>query len=67
MDISALITTRKAVFDEYLAGYLRDAYSSSGIFEAFAYSLKAGGKRIRPILAMLACEAAGGQGTAALP
>lgn len=67
VDISALITTRKAVFDEYLAGYLRDAYSSSGIFEAFAYSLKAGGKRIRPILAMLACEAAGGQGPAALP
>jgi geranylgeranyl diphosphate synthase, type II len=67
VDIGVLITAKKAVFDEYLTGYLLDANSSSGVFEAFSYSLKAGGKRIRPILAMLASEAAGGQGRAALP
>jgi geranylgeranyl diphosphate synthase, type II len=67
VDIGVLITTKKAVFDEYLAGYLLEKNSSSGVFEAFSYSLKAGGKRIRPILAMLASEAAGGNDRAALP
>jgi len=62
-----LITTKKEVFDEYLTGYLLETNSSSGVFEAFSYSLKAGGKRIRPILAMLASEAAGGPDRAALP
>jgi len=62
-----LITSRKVVFDEYLAGYLQGAQTRSGVFEAFSYSLKAGGKRIRPILAMMACEAAGGHDRDALP
>ena len=62
-----MITTKKEVFDEYLTGYLLETNSSSGVFEAFSYSLKAGGKRIRPILAMLASEAAGGPDRAALP
>jgi geranylgeranyl diphosphate synthase type II len=67
VDIGVLITAKKAVFDEYLTGYLLETNSSSGVFEAFSYSLKAGGKRIRPILAMLASEAAGSHGEAALP
>jgi geranylgeranyl pyrophosphate synthase len=67
VDIGELIATKKAVFDEYLNGYLLEQKSSSGVFEAYSYSLKAGGKRIRPILAMLASEAAGGPDRAALP
>ena len=35
--------------------------------EAMAYSLKAGGKRIRPVLCMLAAEALGAKAEAALP
>ena len=35
--------------------------------EAMSYSLSAGGKRLRPILVLLACEACGGQLEAALP
>jgi geranylgeranyl diphosphate synthase type II len=35
--------------------------------EAMAYSLMAGGKRLRPILVLLSCEACGGQAEAALP
>ena len=35
--------------------------------EAMTYSLKAGGKRIRPVLCMLAAEAVGGTAEAALP
>lgn len=35
--------------------------------EALAYSLLAGGKRLRPVLVLLACEACGGPREAALP
>ena len=35
--------------------------------EAMAYSLKAGGKRIRPVLLLAACETAGGDPAEALP
>lgn len=35
--------------------------------EAMAYSLLAGGKRLRPILVLLSCEACGGSAEAALP
>jgi geranylgeranyl diphosphate synthase type II len=35
--------------------------------EAMAYSLEAGGKRLRPILVLLSCEASGGSVEAALP
>jgi geranylgeranyl diphosphate synthase type II len=35
--------------------------------EAVRYSLEAGGKRVRPILCMLACEAVGGTTTQSLP
>ncbi len=60
MEISSLIQAKKEIFDEYLFSYLKEESLDSGIFEAFCYSLQAGGKRIRPILAMLACETAGG-------
>jgi len=35
--------------------------------QAMAYSLLAGGKRLRPILVLLACEACGGEAEAAMP
>jgi geranylgeranyl diphosphate synthase, type II len=35
--------------------------------ESMAYSLLAGGKRLRPLLTLLACEAAGGETAAAMP
>ena len=39
---------------------LRDFFPGEGLQEAMRYSLMAGGKRIRPILALKFCEAAGG-------
>ena len=39
----------------------------SRLLEAMRYSLLAGGKRLRPILVLLACEACGGDGAKALP
>ncbi|EPS67835.1 hypothetical protein M569_06939, partial [Genlisea aurea] len=37
------------------------------VHESMRYSLLAGGKRVRPILCIAACELVGGQGTAAMP
>ena len=37
------------------------------LWEAMSYSLTAGGKRLRPVLVLMACEACGGEATAALP
>lgn len=67
MDITQLTAAKKKIFEDFLNSYLTQADSGSGIFEAFSYSLTAGGKRVRPILTMLACECMGGQETDALP
>jgi geranylgeranyl diphosphate synthase type II len=67
VDISALIQGKKKVFDGFLQTYLSGSDKSSGILEALSYSLAAGGKRFRPILTMLSCEALGGKAEEALP
>lgn len=67
MNIMTLTDEKKEIFDAFLHSYLLQPDTRSGIFSAFSYSLKAGGKRIRPILTMLACECLGGQGSDALP
>jgi len=66
MDIGELMAARKAEFDAYLEDYLSRSHTGSGLFEAMAYSLRAGGKRLRPILAMFAAEAVGGERSMAL-
>jgi geranylgeranyl diphosphate synthase, type II len=52
-----------------LDGYLRqlDSDCPEVLRDSMAYSLLAGGKRLRPLLTLLACEAAGGPIDAALP
>ena len=45
---------------------LQDFFPGDGLQEAMRYSLLGGGKRIRPILAMMFCEAAGGAAEEAL-
>ena len=49
----------------YLAPFAEG--EAAGLAEAMTYSLKAGGKRIRPVLCMLAAEAVGAKAEAALP
>ena len=54
--------------NEALARYLEAGPAvPPRLFEAMAYSLLAGGKRLRPVLVLLACEACGGERAAALP
>jgi geranylgeranyl diphosphate synthase type II len=60
---------RQACVEEALRAWLaRVTFAGPGaIHEAMAYSLLSPGKRLRPLLVMLACEAAGGTAEAALP
>ncbi|MBM79405.1 MAG: farnesyl-diphosphate synthase [Planctomycetaceae bacterium] len=63
------------VWDEYrqlindrLAHYMKqDADCPNRLREAMSYSLLAGGKRLRPLLVLMTCEACGGDIEAAMP
>ena len=58
----------KALVDEHLLDFIPDIDpKSETIYEAMVYSVKAGGKRLRPILVLAACEFCGGDVKSALP
>lgn len=60
--------TLRTQVDARLDGYMQaQADCPASLRDSMAYSLQAGGKRLRPILVLLACEACGGNPTAALP
>lgn len=59
---------------EWYAGYINKAVSEinypaqpAGLYEPIAYTLASGGKRLRPMLVLAACEACGGNASDALP
>jgi geranylgeranyl diphosphate synthase type II len=54
------------MLDAALKGSFREG-EATRLGEAARYSLEAGGKRVRPVLCLLACEAVGGTAMAALP
>ena len=58
----------KNQINEYLSNYLPSVDSRASIIrESMEYSLNAGGKRLRPVLLLAACEFAGGNSKAAFP
>jgi geranylgeranyl diphosphate synthase type II len=61
-DLDGYLSERKKLVEAALARHL-DACDGAPatLREAMAYSLLAGGKRLRPMLALAACEAVGGQ------
>jgi geranylgeranyl diphosphate synthase type II len=60
-DLDGYLKARKAVVEQALTEHLdRCTGAPPSLHEAMAYSLLAGGKRLRPILALAACEAVGG-------
>jgi geranylgeranyl diphosphate synthase type II len=62
------LRSRQALVDEYLRSQFRPGEGCPGsLAEAMRYSLLAPGKRLRPLLVLMAHEAAGGQETLALP
>jgi geranylgeranyl diphosphate synthase type II len=68
VSLKAYLIQRKATIDRALGGYLPPAREfPSTIHQAMRYSVLGEGKRIRPILALAACEVVGGKVTTAMP
>jgi geranylgeranyl diphosphate synthase type II len=68
MEITTYLSEKKALVDEALDGYLQARPGLPGLLlEAMRYSVFAGGKRLRPILALAAGEAVGGAPEPILP
>jgi geranylgeranyl diphosphate synthase type II len=59
MDIKRYLKEKRELIDSYLASYFEAPQAPTELHEAIKYSLLAGGKRIRPILAMASYEACG--------
>ncbi len=67
-DLKAYLADRRACVDKALKAYLRtEPMKDIGIVAAMAYSVQAGGKRLRPILCLAAAHAVGGREEDALP
>ena len=68
-DILSDVADRRRRIEEGLRHWLRRTTEGSPpvLTEAMGYSLLAPGKRLRPLLTVLACEAVGGPGDAAIP
>ncbi len=58
----------KKIVEDHLLDFLPEIdHKSITVYEAMKYSLTAGGKRLRPVLLLAACDFAGGDIKAALP
>ena len=62
MDFTQRMEADRRIVEDRLAEY----FPGGGLEEAMRYSLLAGGKRIRPILTLEFCRAAGGSAEAAV-
>jgi geranylgeranyl diphosphate synthase type II len=65
-DLETYLSQRQQQVEEALSAAVRPAYPER-LYEAMRYSLLAGGKRLRPILCLAACELAGGSVEQAMP
>ena len=66
MDIRCQLEELRLRVDETLSGYFQEQVPYGTLYRAMSYSLTAGGKRVRPILTMQFCQAAGGDPDRAL-
>jgi geranylgeranyl diphosphate synthase, type II len=67
MDIKPYLAEKRELVDSYLRSYFHSPFSPSLLHDAVTYSLFAGGKRIRPILALASYEACGGNAPDIIP
>ncbi len=67
MDIKAYLKEKRDIVDSYLKSYFSTPFKPFDLHDAMTYSLFAGGKRIRPILALASYEACGGHAEKILP
>ena len=66
-DIKAYLNEKRELIESYLKSHFTAPSSPSVLHEAMKYSLFAGGKRIRPILALASFEACGGDAKKIIP
>ena len=67
MDLDRYLRERATIVERALSECVTPPAGPAGrLFEAMRYSLMAGGKRLRPVLALAACESVGGALDAAL-
>ncbi len=67
MDLKKYLKEKKDAVDAFFHDYFKEQRRPAVLQEAMLYSLFAGGKRVRPILAMAAYEACGGNAANILP
>ncbi len=67
MDLKKYLKEKKDAVDSFFRDYFREQRRPAVLQESMLYSLYAGGKRVRPILAMAAYEACGGDAADIVP
>ncbi len=67
MDIKTYLEQKRRLVDSYLKEYFQTSIRPERLHSAMTYSLFAGGKRIRPVLALMSYEALGGDPVRILP
>lgn len=68
MDITKYLREKKLLVEKEMSALMPGGKRLTGnLHDAMSYSLEAGGKRIRPILALAACEAVGGEAKRVMP
>ncbi len=67
MDLKKYLKEKKESVDSFFRDYFRQQRRPAVLQESMLYSLFAGGKRVRPILAMAAYEACGGDASDIVP
>jgi geranylgeranyl diphosphate synthase type II len=67
MDLKEYLNEKKELVDDFFRSYYREQHTPSILQEAMLYSLFAGGKRIRPVLALASYETCGGNPTDIVP
>ncbi len=67
MDLNKYLTANKEAVDSFFQSYFKEQKKPPVLQQAMLYSLFAGGKRIRPILALASYEACGGKPAEILP
>ena len=66
-ELATYLESKRQIVNRYLENCLSGAARPGRLMEAMAYSLMAGGKRLRPILCLAGAEAVGGTVEGALP
>lgn len=67
MDIRSYLKEKRELVDSFLTSYFAYPVMPASLSESMAYSIFAGGKRLRPVLALASYEACGGKAEDIVP